>query len=201
MKTALLILLAIISFSYICADAQTIKMKIVQVRPYLATHDFLIQEDENINNFQVISCHRHFYKNKDSKFLKFKDNKSVEFKYQPVSLELDTFCPLYMGIFGKTGLISFGFVDFENPKYALKMAVLCNGEVVSFNGVGVCQTKRELSQVIKLDVEATITGNCVDKPFTAKEFIIKSHEDRCTYFLKSSGKLGRLTLLNYDKVE
>ena len=195
------LLLSILSCLFFTAHAQTIKMKIVQVRPYLPTHDFLIQEDENINNFQVISCHRHFYKNKDSKFLKFKDNKSVEFKYQPVSLERETFCPLYMGIFGKTGLISFGFIDFENPKYTLNMALLCNGEVIPFNGVGVCQTKRELSQVIKLDVEATIAGNCIDKPFVAKEFIIKSNEDRCTYFLKSGDKLGRVTLLNYDKVE
>ena len=182
------------------ASSKTIKMSMVEVRPYQATHNFNIEEEENINNFQVLSCHRHFYKDKKSKFLHFKDNKRVEFKYQPVSIERDSFCPLYFGIFGKSGLISFGFVDFENPKYQLKMAILCNGEIISFNGVGVCQTKRELSQVIKLDSTAKITGNCVDVPYESKEFIVKATEDRCTYFLKSADKIGRISILAYDEV-
>ena len=72
-----LILFALLAFLlsiFTNAHSMVIRRDYVEVKHFAAQYEFTFSANKNIHNLQILSCHRHFYYDKQSKFLQLKKN-------------------------------------------------------------------------------------------------------------------------------
>jgi hypothetical protein len=148
----------------------------------------------------VRSCHREYTA----------EDEGGEFKYvyEPRDgIENNRACPLEIrGAEKGKGRNSFGFIDFEDPRYQLPARLECNGEVGDYLGVSVCQAPLGLIQKIKFQVPVNFEpGNEVCKLAESKdgkEFEFRMPAKQCQFFFMEKSephRLHRISTLGYEQ--
>lgn len=130
--------------------------------------------------------------------------KEVEFTYVPTGLEKLGACPLELTGYSVDGKHSWGFVDLQTDTFKLQGLITCNGETRAFEGVEACQSREELYQVLKFDEEVFMSPDqgCELDKTSGKEFTFQMPKGQCVYRIegKTTGKLGKLTLIGYNNI-
>ena len=155
----------------------------------------------------IRSCHREYSVEKSSSgwFIFGKKNK-FQYEYTPVpGIEDSRVCPLRVDVYesGK-GRHSWALVDMESPDYEIRYQLTCNGEIISVNGVGVCQAKEQTIQAVKFSMPVRFApppSGCATPKKVGPSYEIQSSVGECLYhFDTEDGRLGRLTVVGFQGV-
>lgn len=145
---------------------QEITMCGVGVLPHDDKYDLKINHVAKLNFFAMNTCHREITTENPDKGI-FKKDGQYYVDYKP-TLELGRACPLYVAAYNRTGKHGWGILAFENPRFQLEATVHCDGDVIDFNGVSICESRYGLLQKITFP-EEVIAARPVDGPAERKE--------------------------------
>ena len=154
-----------------------------------------------LDRIQFTSCGRHDVR-RDLSCGFFCKSKAYIYPYSPNEIESKGLCPLYIEIFSKKALASWGMVAFRHDE-TLQASMGCNGKEKPFAGYSVCQTKAGLDQSIKFqepieDFEAD--PGCNLKKINDHLFHLRPALGMCAATFYAKGKWHTLNLLGYDRV-
>lgn len=130
----------------------------------------------------VASCHREYQK----------EEVGYEhgWTYAPVKgIEDQVACPLQINGYDKfKGKHAFGYVAFERVDKPLKATILCNGETMQANGVGICQARQGLQQKISFesDVRVASRDRCFWPADKGREFVFTISNRECQFLFKEA---------------
>jgi len=182
----------------------------VTVVPYSSEYSIELTPRGDMDLILLRTCHREFTVEKykgSSGFIFWKSAKTFQYRYIPVpQLENRGVCPMRVDVYEEEdGRHSWAFLDFEHPDYTLRAELICNGEVVSVNGVGVCQAKSETVQAIRLMKPVRFAppepSGCSIPSRVGNHYEIDVSLGECLYTYDSEdGQLGRLTVIGYEGV-
>lgn len=178
--------------------------------------NFHIKARGDIDLFRLLSCHMDAIKEKawnvkkevDSGIFgwgskKIDSKNEVKFTYKPREIEKYD-CPIILKALEiKQNRHSEALVDFENDKYKLESNLYCNGDFRVINGVGICQSRMELIQVLefKEDVIPAKSNTCGLLPRKAKKFKVKMPRGKCiVLFSNKAGDTQRMTFYGYEQI-
>lgn len=184
------------------------------VLPEQKSYELHIVAQGDLDVFTFTNCHReevseeawNVTEKRGSFIFKKTTDKKKEIKliYAPGSVELDGPCGVYLAGFEKgQGRHSWGFIEFESSQDKMTAEVSCNGQVKSFNGVSVCQSKNGLIQKIKFDRPVMLSPdeNCSIGSTSGQEFTFNIHKGQCIYvFMDAENNSHRLTTFGYEQV-
>ena len=142
------------------------------------------------------TCHR------DIQILK--PGSAERFVYRPNDLEGN--CPLEITSLNKYGKNAWAFIAFEDPFYLAPGSIQCNGELKSFEGVGLCQSREGLRQKISFNEEMRFSRklqkNCTPIEVNGREGSFKISPGKCVYIFKgiNSGKYFKLYTIGYKDI-
>ena len=183
------------------------------VVPYTGEYIIKIDTDFNFDLFTAASCHReidakNIHIDKKRKWFGTIDKKGVNFVYTPKdSLEgsLDSkYCPLILGIYHKdTGQEYWGFIDFKTNDESLPATLYCNGEVQKPIGVGICQSRVGLIQMVTFNEETEVFTDCgkFKQSGFGYHFATPFKECISLFVGKESNKIMRLTTFGYNRIK
>jgi len=189
------------------------------VVPRAEKYDLRIEARGNLDLFTMATCHKEETKEKawntqtvvkgglfgwGKKTIDVKE--AITFLYVPVpGMEDDGDCPMELGGYEKLqGRHSWGFLEFEGPRYTLPATLKCNGRVINVNGVGVCQAREGLLQKIEFGEivkPASAAANCGFSGEKDKyEFSLA--KGRCVAVFKglTSNKMHKIVTLGYEDI-
>jgi len=187
----------------------------VSVAPQLQSYAIQIEPEGDLPDLLVLrTCHREeSFEKGDSNWLSqaFGKKKKLTYMYLPeADIEDNRVCPLRGDAFytdDDNSQHSWFFLDFENRKlFALQSNITCNGKSVTVNGVGACQARKGLVQVIKFPEDVrwapTKPSYCNDPVFKyGNRWEIELTLGECLYMAQSkSGALARFTMIGYEGI-
>lgn len=121
----------------------------VGVLPYLEKYDIEVKSFGKLNYFSLTTCHEESTtENPDDGI--FKKNGLVKIRYTP-TIERGKACPMYVAAYNRAQKHAWGILLLEDPRYQLEATVHCNGYVLDYNGVSICQSRKELVQKISFN--------------------------------------------------
>ena len=183
------------------------------------TYNFNVEAVGQLDMFLFSSCNREWMKErawnvkrkvKSGLFgwgRKLRDQvKEIIFPYTPIAEIEQTYCPVSLYAAEKSpGRHSWGFVDFRTPNFVLPAELQCNGEVLSIKGVGVCQSRKGKTQVIKFTDEVVVpsSSSCPMPTERGTSFEFTLPRGECVYSftrIKRPHLEFRLTTYGYDKI-
>ena len=179
------------------------------------SYDIIIEpKDDDPDLIIIRSCHREDSFEKGQKNFLFIPigSKKFQYKYTPIpDLETDRVCPLRGDAYHSdknNSQHSWFFLDFENNDlYKLKAYVTCSGTKRLYDGVSVCQAKKNLVQVMEFG-ESIIWAD--PKPSTCEMPIwkyghrweLKLSLGECLYHARNkAGDLFRITTIGYEGIQ
>ena len=165
-----------------------------------------IKSPGEISLLTITTCFRDFSVEPDKNWL---ENKRVyEYVYTPADdLELSGSCMMRINSFDRTGKRhGWALVDFETSDSKMTYQLQCNGTDKSVAGVGICQTRAGLYQILHFQkpvIAGTPMARCA-KAVTDDDltFQIETSSGECVYMFKEKGaaNYSRLTTVGYDKI-
>lgn len=155
----------------------------------------------------ISSCHREFSEEKvdweSSWFgLGGKSARKYTYNFVPTEIEKESFCPIYIQAFARNGIAAWGFVAFRTTEN-LPAKTECNGRVVQYAGISVCQSRKGFEQGISFDRPVRAIGDelCKIKAVSDREFRVRTTAMGFCKATFTDGKdRHRLVLLGYDEV-
>ncbi len=178
-----------------------------------------IKSFARLDLLKVSSCHREMIEEKvrwrDGWFgLGGQSAKEYTFVYDPMKVESEFYCPLYIEAYEKGGgfragtMAAWGFIAFRSPEGAgaenLPARAECNGTLwTKFAGITVCQARTGMEQSISFDRPVRVVHNdkCKIEPKSDREFRVRSTEFGFCRAVFTDGKdKHRLELLGYTEV-
>lgn len=192
---------------------QTIEFCGVGVLPHDTSYDLKINHIAKLDFFAMNSCHREVTSENSDKGI-FKKDGQIYVDYKP-TLELGLACPLFIAAYNREGRHGWGILVFENPKYTLESTVHCNGDVIDFNGVSICESRVGLLQKITFPEEVIITRpvngaadrkeDCPDLATSSIdgktfEFVMPSRECIYGFIGKTSKKKHQFYTVGYEEL-
>ena len=182
-----------------------------RVLPYKDSYALKVIGYDNLNFFTIMSCHEEQTSENPDRGI-FKKNGVVNIVYKP-TLDRDLKCPVYVSAYSKREKHAFGMLIFEHPYFKLKSTVKCNGDIDTFNGISVCESRADLVQNITFDEEvekvkpvsgaAERTLPCPElESKDSKSFTFNIPPRECIYqFIgKKSGLLHRFYTIGYEDI-
>jgi hypothetical protein len=133
--------------------------------PKAPNYEILIEyKSGNIDLLTLTSCHR--------QVILEKQGSKVNYTYTPSKVELDTSCPLDIGIYDQKGRHGWGFLGFTRSENKLIAKVECNGESGELEGVSLCQGNIGTIQrlTFSTNIKAIASQGC---SFSQRENIIE----------------------------
>jgi hypothetical protein len=136
---------------------------------------------------------------------KITDRKKIKFTYQQTDLERKKiYCPIILeGLEKVKGRHSWAFLDIQDRQTTLPAYVSCNGKVDLYNGVSICQTRKELFIQVTFTESVIINSKCtLPEQKESAQFTWPIDEGECVYIFKNrSGMAHRLTILGYTDLK
>ncbi len=190
----------------------------VLVVPMRGMNEIKVQARGDLDMFSLQTCHREWAKEKAWNVTEkiksglfgwgsraITDKRKVEFVYSPVrGIEDMGACPLQLSGYAKAGQHSWAFIDFKTDSFSLQGNLLCNGTTTIFDGVGACQARKGLIQVMSFRNEVFMSPDpgCEIGPTFGKEFSFPINSGICVYRIKDrmTGAIGKVTLIGYDSI-
>lgn len=171
-----------------------------------------IDAHNKIDKFVLTTCHREIDTDRPDKGL-FRKDGIVRLSLDP-TLEKGRACPYYFGSFNRNGKNAWGIVVIQNPIYTLKSTVYCNGDIINFDGVGICQSRQGLMQKIVFDEPVAVVkptngpaqrkDDCPEIKTTASgkvvEFIMPNRECLYGFIGKESFKPFQFYTVGYEEL-
>lgn len=187
------------------------------VIPYSDKYEFLVEARGDLDMFIMNTCHKEEKKESAWNVTKtvrsglfgwgkknIENKNQVSFSYYPnKNLEGDGNCPMELrGVEKLLGRHSWAFVDFENPRFLLPGTLLCNGRELKVNGVGVCQSRSGLKQMLIFEEEVHPATNSCGFVGDASKYEIGLVKGPCLVMFigKISGKRMKLTTIGYEDI-
>lgn len=158
--------------------------------------------------FTLTTCSREETREKAGEGGLFGNRKRVKIDYVPTPKEADSLsCPVQLGGYEqKKGRHSWSFIDFQHPSMKLKASVQCNGQLNSFTGVAVCQSRAGLIQFLDFEDEViwSTKNDCpLWKTENNRSFQLELPKGVCVYRFKERAPRGhdfRITTIGYQKI-
>lgn len=155
-----------------------------------------LESPGRLDLLSISTCHR--------EYLKEAVGYNHDWTYQPVpGLETGAACPLNIAGYDSTvGKHAFGFVNFEAEELKAKARISCNGASWTANGVGVCQARDGLIQVVAFDHETRVVSNesCRLGVVKSKVFQFQIKQGNCQYLFENETGRFLLDTIGYQEV-
>lgn len=161
--------------------------------------------------FALTTCHEETTSENPDSGIRNK-NGEISFTYSP-TMEKGKACPLYASAFNRRQRHAWGVLIFENTRYQLPAKLSCNGYVLDYHGVSICQSREGLIQKIEFDEPVYLAspvngaadrkGDCpVIGIKGAKSFEFKIPNRECFYgFIGlESKKIHQLLTIGYEEI-
>lgn len=155
----------------------------VGVLPSDDRYNIKISHNSKLDFFAMNTCHREVTTESPDRGI-FKKDGVHYINYQP-TLELGRACPLYVAVYNREGKHGWGIIAFENEKFKMPSKVSCNGDVIDFNGVSICESRHGLLNKIEFD-EEVIAAKPVNGPV--------ERDDECPSLPSKDGKTFEFTM-------
>lgn len=135
-----------------------------------------------------------------------KQDDKFRVEYVPNELESKGYCPLTITAFAPKFSYAGGLVIPSDPSLRLQGVILCNGNTVSFAGVGACQSRAGLPQEIRFDSDVRWVGDPACPPLKeiqpGRAFEVRLAPRQCLYTFKEKGLMERFArILAYGYAE
>ena len=175
----------------------------VAVLPAQDSYEFTFRLPGKASFISVRNCHRDW--SAQEAWSSMWNSKKVEYVFKP-TIDEKISCPVVVESFDLADENhSWGYIDFEDPKYTLTAALQCNGFMSTPTGVSVCQGRSNTIQFITFPETAQPSkdSKCFDKIKTVdnSHFEVTVQEGFCPIVFKSaSGKMHRLTIVGYSSI-
>lgn len=154
----------------------------------------------------IASCHREFTVERvdyRSGWFGLGGSSSQEYVYQynPNDIEKESYCPLYIQAYAKSGVAAWGYLAFRTTE-KLPAKTECNGASRSFAGISVCQSKAGTEQAITFEKPVRFVANALCKviPQSDRSFRVRTDKGFCYATFTDGIDRHRLVLLGYDRV-
>lgn len=155
----------------------------------------------------ISSCHREFSQErvdyeKGWFGLGGSSAKVYTYSYTPTQIEKESFCPLYIQAFDRSGIAAWGYVAMRTVE-ALPSQTHCNGRTWKFSGISVCQSRKGFEQGISFDVPVRYASNdlCQITAKSDRDFRVRvKGMGFCEATFTDGKNKHRLVLLGYDEV-
>lgn len=162
-----------------------------------ATKRYLIQGEtrHQIDLLTITTCHRD-YKAENLK-------KVFEYIFEPVDgVETSGGCPMQISAYDMNGVHSWALIDFEDAGATVPAKMKCNGEVKTFSGASICQSREGLTQEIEFETPMKVAPekDCpMPIPEDHKTFVFPIAPRECVYaFMDEKGALHRMTTIGFQ---
>lgn len=182
----------------------------VSVIPRQSYYDFELEPkgEAVIDLMLVTTCHREdSFEKSSTNWIKKITGGGEKFAYHfaPVTgVEDDGDCDLRFNTYEKEkGRHSWSLVRFEHPKYDLEATLYCNGKVITYRGVSICQSKAGLVERVKFTepvmVEVRSGCNKFKKVGDLYEYEMSLNE--CLYtVITEGGRKHSMITVGYENV-
>lgn len=181
--------------------------------PNAKHYDIAINSDIDFDLFTASSCHREIsakaiHIETKRKWFGIISKRYISFRYQPnESLEFgqsNRFCPLTLGLYNKdTGQEYWGFIDFKTIYERLPANLYCNGNTERVKGVGICQARAGLKQLIEFGEDVEFISECLDVEQVGKGYRFYMPLGHCVSLIvgKDSKNYFRFTTFGYNRIK
>lgn len=163
-------------------------------------YDIRVRAPEKVELVTLTTCHR------EQTFTK--QDREFSIRFTPSNFEDRVYCPARISAFSPSFVYAGGFLDFEDNRTRLPAEISCNGLSYGSGGVSVCQSRAELAQQIRfdLDVDAGTPGDAKCPPVKVldpmRRFEIRLGEGLCVYAFRERNeprRTHRLTTYGYQE--
>lgn len=181
--------------------------------PNAKYYDIAINSDIDFDLFTATSCHREIsakaiHIERKRKWFGVISRRYISFRYQPNETiefgKANRFCPLSLGLYNKdTGQEYWGFIDFKTIYERLPARIYCNGGYSRANGVGICQSREGLKQVIQFDEEVEFISECLDVEKFGNSYRFYMPLGECVSLIvgEDSKNFFRFTTFGYNRIK
>lgn len=193
------------------------------VVPMKDVHTFHVQARGTLDLFTLTTCHRDWSKEKawkippaifrgqdtqyrDPEWKRSLDENQVRFQLRLTPVERSGGCLVELGGYDKNGKHSWAMIDFLDAETTLPATVSCNGNQYRSGGVTICQSRKELVQLIQFDTEVEVSPDSECDTMDKKRGMLFSFDmprGRCVYAfreVKLPHRIHRLTTFGYESI-
>lgn len=150
---------------------------------------------------QISSCHRSFSVERADQDWFGGVGHSYTYRYSPVDVERQGFCPLYVQAFDTSGSTSWGMIAFRTDE-TLDMEMACSGSQRPVYGLAICQSQINQVQTVKFAESVSLKSSpeCKVEAKDNNLYEISSRGGFCLITAKAGDKIGRVLLLGYRQL-
>lgn len=174
------------------------------VLPRKSLYTIYFEADAKINYISFRTCSREIVQTDPSVGI---NRKKYMINYSPNEIESSGDCPTMVSAFNKDGMMSVGFISYEDPRFTLPAINICGENTSETKGSSVCQSRVSSIEKIKFDVEVMTDpdSECeIESGNRGKEFTYKIKKGFCPYiFIETKGaqRMHKLDVYGYEDVQ
>lgn len=174
------------------------------VLPKKLLYTITFEAESRINYISFKTCSREITANDPSVGL---NRKKYLINYAPNEIEKDGKCPTLISAFNKEGMLSVGFISYEDPSFPLSAINICGEKTMKTNGASVCQGRVGSIQRIRFEQEMITSpdeGCEMESETRSKEFTYQIKKGFCAYIfveIKQPHRMHKLDTYGYNEIQ
>lgn len=174
------------------------------VLPKKPLYTIYFEADAKINYISFRTCSREITQTDPSVGL---NKKKYMINYSPNEIESNGDCPTMVSAFNKEGMVSVGFISYEDPRFVLPSINVCGETTSETKGASVCQARVSSIEKVKFDTEVMTDpdSDClIESGDRGKEFTYKVKKGFCQYiFIETKGlqRMHKLDVYGYEDIQ